>query len=101
MKNEKDPCVISSAFMKAHGLRVSKGNDYGNQTQKELFDYFPFGHMSFAQMIHVKAKRIVSLADKERMGIEPNHESIKDSVLDILNYASYYYEWLESEEKYD
>lgn len=91
MENDKKT-KLSPAFIAADEVRKSKGNDYGS-----IKDYFPYGDMSYAQMVFVKAKRLVCLADSKRMGIEPSHESIKDSLLDIMNYASYWYEWLEGE----
>ena len=78
---------MSPAFIEAGLLRIAK-RDYGS-----IADYFPYGDMSYMQMIHVKTKRLVHLADQARMGIEPNFESIEDNLLDLLNYASYYWEW--------
>ena len=83
---------ISPAFLKAAEIRQVKGGDYGG-----IKDYFPYGDMSFMQMIHVKTKRLVHLADQARMGIEPTNESIEDNLLDLINYASYYYEWRKGE----
>ena len=82
---------ISPAFLKAAEIRLAK-RDYGG-----IKEYFPYGDMSFAQMIHVKTKRLVHLADQARMGIEPTNESIEDNLLDLINYASYYYEWRKGE----
>ena len=84
--------IFSGAFIAASKLRNSKSGDYGS-----IKDYFPYGDASYVQMIHVKTKRLVHLADQARMGVEPTHESIKDNLLDLINYASYYYEWLEGE----
>jgi len=44
-------------------------------------------------MIYVKTKRLVNLADQNRMGTEPNNESIEDNIIDLINYASYYWEF--------
>lgn len=77
---------LSPAFEKATELRLSK-RDYGG-----IAEYFPFGDKSYCHEIHKKAKRLVNLA---QTGKEPNHESVKDNLLDIINYASYYYEFLE------
>jgi len=86
----KNDTTLSTAFYAAAKLRADKGGDYGG-----IADYFPHGDMSYTTMLHIKTKRLVNLADKKRMGIEPNFESIKQNVLDLINYASYYYEFLE------
>lgn len=82
-----DKIIYSPAFIAAEKLRHSKKNDYGG-----IKDYFPFYDKSFAQMIHIKAKRIVNI---NKSNTQIKHESIKDNLLDLINYASYYYEWLE------
>ncbi len=83
-KTEND-IKISSAFYAAAKIRNSKRNDYGS-----IADYFPFGDKSYVHEIHKKTKRIVNLTHE---GSEPNWESIEDNLLDLINYASYYYEW--------
>lgn len=87
MEDTDDAINLSPAFFAAEKIRHAKKNDYDG-----IKDYFPFGEVSFTQMIHVKSKRLVSLAINSRV---PNHESTKDNLLDLINYASYYYEWLE------
>jgi len=79
---------ISPAFIKAAEIRLAK-RDYGG-----IIDYFPFGDKSFIQMIHVKTKRLINL---ESTGGKPINESRLDNLLDLINYASYYYEWLKGE----
>jgi len=82
MQNDK----ISPAFIKAVELRKAK-RDYGG-----IKEYFPFDDKSFVQMIHVKSQRLVNI---QQTGGIPNNESISDNLLDLINYASYYWEWLE------
>ena len=79
--------VLSPAFHAAWEIRRSKANDYGG-----IKEYFPFGDTSYVQMIHIKTKRLINL---NKHAGPVNHESIKDNLLDLINYASYYYEWLE------
>lgn len=76
---------MSPAFIAAATIRHLKKNDYGS-----IADYFPFGDKSYVHEIHKKTKRIVNLTKE---GTEPNWESIEDNLLDLINYASYYYEW--------
>ena len=70
-----------------------KHQDYNRRTGLE--DYFPFGDKSHVQMIHVKSQRLVSLADTNIHGYKPNFESVRDSVLDLVNYAVFYLAFLE------
>ena len=77
--------MMSPAFFAAAEIRKEK-SDYGN-----IFDYFPFDDKSYCHEIYKKAKRLVNLA---KTGQEPNCESIEDNLLDLINYASYYYEFL-------
>jgi hypothetical protein len=77
----------------AVNLVASKGEDYNSGVK--LTDYFPFGHKSYVQMIHLKAKRLVSLAEVA----EPNHEGVKDTLLDLLNYTVFYLDALEAEDE--
>ena len=70
-------------------LVALKGQDYN--TGPKLEQYFPFGDKSYIQMIHLKALRLVSLADRP----VPNFDGTKDSVLDLINYCVFYLDYLE------
>ena len=85
-KTTENDMNVSPAFLAAAKLRAVKGSDYGG-----INEYFPFGHMSYVQMIHIKTKRLVNLTQN---ALSPQNESITDNILDLLNYASYYYEWM-------
>ena len=82
---------VSPAFREAAALRARKGKDY-NDAGLNIAEYFPFGEVSFVQMLYVKALRLVSLARRPR---ETVHEPLRDTVIDLLNYASYFVEWLD------
>ena len=77
---------ISIAFVAATKLRAAKKLDYGS-----IEDYFPFKAQSYCHELHKKVKRLVTLT---KAGVTPTHESIEDNLLDLINYASYYYEYL-------
>lgn len=74
-------------------LVQKKHEDY-NQGEASLTQYFPFGDYSYIQMTHLKALRLVSLASLGE-GSAPNYDSIKDTVLDLINYAVFYLDYLE------
>lgn len=71
-------------------LIAKKGEDYN--TKVKLGDYFPFGDVSYVQMIHLKATRLRSLIEKEG---KPNFDSVKDTLQDLIAYTTFYLHWLE------
>lgn len=75
-------------------LRMKKGQDY-NVGGPTIPAYFPFGHKSYAQMVHVKSLRIQSLLAVADVGRTPNFEGLRDTLMDILNYATFYIEALD------
>lgn len=75
-------------------LHATKVSDYGHWS-----NYFPFGHTSFIQMLHMKIERLKNLNPDVFSG-QINHESILDSVLDLVNYANFYAEWLMTPEAF-
>jgi hypothetical protein len=77
-----------ASIKKAMSLQAKKDLDY-NSNGIELMDYFPFGDKSFIHEINKKALRMRSIC-----GIEPECESMKDSLLDMINYCAYYYAYL-------
>lgn len=81
------------AVARAQLLVLKKSEDYnGTAHPGEARDaYFPFGTVSYAQMLFTKALRFVSLARKE--GKDPNFEGLEDTALDIINYASFFIDW--------
>lgn len=71
-------------------LVAKKDQDYNSKVKLE--EYFPFGDISYVQMMHVKLLRIRNLLES---GQAPNYEGIKDSVYDLINYAVFYLEHME------
>jgi hypothetical protein len=74
----------------------SKGQDY-NRNTIALHEYFPFGHKSYVQMIHLKATRLRSLVENAELA--PNYDKIDDTLYDLLNYIVFYLERLEMNQK--
>lgn len=73
---------------------VGKSQDY-NAGAVDRDSYFPLGLASYAQMLHTKSLRLVSLASKPRDAV---FESARDTALDIINYASFLADWLKRTE---
>jgi len=74
-------------------LREKKAQDYNSGIMLE--EYFPFGQVSYTQMIHVKSLRLRSLTVS---GKEPNYEGIRDTLMDIVNYAIFNIEAIDNGE---
>jgi hypothetical protein len=74
-------------------LKERKSKDYqGSQFTEE--DYFPFGHHSYIHMLHTKMLRIRSVAEQDG---SQNFESLTDSLIDMINYASMYAAWVDNQ----
>lgn len=75
-------------------LCIKKSQDYNpGQNDPHKVDrtaYFPFGATSYAQMLHTKSQRFNSLVQKQQAAIQPNFEGLRDTALDIINYAGFY-----------
>lgn len=82
------------ALAEAALLCVKKSEDYNTgQTDMHVIDrtgYFPFGAVSYAQMLHTKSARFVSLTRKLESGDKPNFEGLRDTALDMINYSGFY-----------
>lgn len=89
------PGALASAAL----LCLRKSADYNKPSANphtiDRRAYFPFGTISYAQMIHTKSQRFNSLAQKELDGVEVNFEGLSDTALDIINYAGFYIASLE------
>lgn len=79
---------IPKAYIEATELCMKKSQDYnnGNTAPQSRASYFPFGLLSYAQMLHTKTQRLNSLAQQTKA---PNNESIRDTLLDMINYANF------------
>lgn len=93
---------VIAAYAEAALLFIEKSEDYngaskddGNVSTKPD-EYFPFGLVSYAHMLHLKAQRIVNLtkASMKPKDHEVHTDVIRRSVLDLINYSAFAAEWL-------
>lgn len=90
---------------RAHALVIKKSQDYNQGGMKDgreaaradRDNYFPFGHKSYIHMLHTKVQRLISLEAKRDAGQAANFEGTFDTVLDVINYASFFGERIERE----
>ena len=91
-------CEALNAFPQplfdAAALATRKAADYNEGVQRA--EYFPLGLASYAQELHKKSLRLVSLAQKGK-GKAVN-ESVRDTALDMINYACFLAEALDKGE---
>lgn len=88
------------ACAEAQLLCIRKADDYrngaGHKSDAGLDVYFPFGLVSYVQMLHTKTQRLISLTRKEG---STNFESVTDTALDLINYASFLADWLDRKDQ--
>jgi len=87
-----DEMIYDMLVNQAKALVIRKGEDYNQSV--DLHDYFPFGDMSYVQMLHMKVTRLRSLIAVTANGGEPNFDSVLDTTLDLLNYTVFYLDYL-------
>jgi len=83
----------------ARNIQIEKNQDYQNDVSTvELADYFPRGVVSLADVLHVKTLRIRAVIDvAQATGEDPKFESLRDSLLDLINYASFTVAYLDGD----
>lgn len=79
-RQKRAETLVLEAMNRAVALAGRKGGDYGHFTEYPL--------AAVAGLGLVKAKRILNLSTK---GGSPNFESLEDSCVDLVNYASFCY----------
>lgn len=81
------------ALAEAALLCIRKSQDYNqgmgceDPHNVDRSSYFPFGAVSYAQMLHTKTQRFNSLVKKSEAA---NFEGLRDTALDIINYAGFF-----------
>ena len=81
-------------MQEAIALKQKKSKDYQGGRWEES-DYFPYGKTSFNHMMWTKMLRIMSVSDQEGT----NFESLKDSLIDMINYSAMYAAWLDNNDE--
>jgi hypothetical protein len=75
-------------LIEAMNLQISKGEDYQFGSIKQAM-YYPRGVDTMLDTIQSKIYRCKSLIEKYQGGLKENNESLRDSLLDIINTASF------------
>ena len=92
VKRGGHPGAVAEAVL----LCIAKSADYNQGMGLEdphtvnRESYFPFKEASYAQMLHTKSQRFNSLVLKAFNNGAPNFEGLRDTALDIINYAGFF-----------
>ena len=82
-------------LLEAADLQERKGRDYNNPNSSVVqADYYPRGVWSILDIINGKYLRLVSVLETMEQGGKPNFESVEDSAIDMINYASFLAAWM-------
>ena len=80
----------ANILLEAAEIQEKKGNDYNNSTSRVTqADYYVHGVWSILDIINAKYLRMVSVLETMEKGGTVNYESVEDSALDLINYASF------------
>lgn len=88
---------LMPAIVAAHELLMKKSKDYNGEEvpiDHAREEYFPYGAVSYLQMIYTKFKRLEQVLMDNR---ETNFESAEDSCLDLINYSAFLYSYLDNQ----
>lgn len=88
-----EPIPLSPVFVEASKLCAKKTIDYDSGGVNRD-DYWVFGFKSIFHEVWKKCLRMKSLLNS---GHEPNNESVRDTLIDLINYASFAVEFIDKE----
>lgn len=87
---EKQDRGSVQVLLEAAELQRKKSQDYQNPMSRiRQVDYYPRGVYSILDIIHAKLLRMYSVLETMEKGGSINFESVEDSAIDMINYASF------------
>jgi hypothetical protein len=78
-------------------LQNKKATDYQNNTSRvRQADYYPNGCLTIHDIMHAKMLRMKSVMEAmlNDPNYTPNYESLEDSAMDLINYASFFVSYI-------
>ncbi len=84
-------------LQQAAEIQTRKSNDYQNPNSRiKQADYYPRGCASILDVMNGKILRIQSVMEAMENDPEykPNFESMEDSAIDLINYASFFVSYM-------
>jgi hypothetical protein len=80
----------ANILLEAAEIQEKKGNDYNNAISRvKQADYYEHGVWTLLDIIKAKYLRMVSVLEIQEAGGAANYESVEDSAIDMINYASF------------
>jgi hypothetical protein len=80
----------ANILLEAADIQERKGQDYNNAVSSvQQADYYPRGVTSILDIVNAKYLRMVSVLETMEAGGNVNFESVEDSAIDMINYASF------------
>lgn len=79
-------------------IQQKKSQDYQNDASTvQQADYYNSGVLTIYDTMHGKMLRIKSIQETilNDPDFEPNHESLRDSLMDLINYCTFYAAYME------
>ena len=92
----KKPSI--DVLKEAEAIQLKKSNDYQNPVSRvRQADYYPRGCATISDIMMGKCLRIQSVLESMENDPEyvPNFESLRDSALDLINYASFFVAYMD------
>ena len=80
-------------LQKAAEIQTQKSNDYQNPNSRiRQADYYQHGCATLLDLMYAKVLRMQSVLEamESDPDYQPNFESLEDSCIDIINYASFF-----------
>ena len=84
-------------LQRAAEVQNKKGNDYQNPNSRvRQADYYPRGCDTLLDTMYAKVLRMQSVLEAMEAdpNYQPNFESLEDSCVDIINYASFFVSYM-------
>lgn len=88
----------ANVLLEAAEIQNKKGQDYnGSETSVQQADYYTYGVYSLLDTVHAKYLRMMSVLEQMEKGGKENFESVEDSAIDLINYASFIVAYIRGE----
>jgi hypothetical protein len=88
----------ANILLEAAAIQEKKGNDYNNSASRvQQADYYEHGVWTILDIIKAKYLRMVSVLETQESGGVVNYESVEDSAIDMINYASFVVAYIRGE----
>ena len=84
-------------LVKCHALMQAKAEDYTGKSSVQMADYYPRGIATIYDIMWAKMLRIKSVMEQMETRDSENFESIQDSCVDLINYATFFVAYMDGD----